>query len=291
MTTAVASRFATRWRRLLREPLLHFLLLGALLFGAYGWLHRGLLSSPAEIVVTRGQLEALQAQFARTWKRPPTAQEVDGLVDDWLHEEVLYREGVAMGLDRDDPLVRRRVGQKVEFIGEGPPQAVPTDAELQAWLDAHADRYPIEPRYSLRQVYFDPARHGDGLESDIAAARRTLEAGKAVSSDSTMLPAAIEDVSASEVARVFGKEFAETLEALAVGGWQGPVRSGLGLHLVQVRSAKSARRATVDEVRGALTRDLLQARVQQANRVFYDKLRAKYVVRIDSPAGAQGQMP
>ena len=126
-------------RRLLREPLLHFFCVGALLFTAYGWLHLGSSTVPNEIVVSRGQLHNLQLQFERVWQRPATKQELQGLVDNWVKEEIFYREGIAMGRDRDEPVVRRRVGQKLEFILESAIPPAPTDAELQAWLVAHSN--------------------------------------------------------------------------------------------------------------------------------------------------------
>jgi len=268
-------------RRLLREPLLHFFLMGAVMFGVYGWLHRGSLSSANEIFVTRGQVQNLQLQFERVWQRPATRQELQGLVDNWVKEEIFYREGISMGLDRDDPVVRRRVGQKLEFILESATPPVPTDAELQAWLDAHLHDYQIEPTYSLRQVYFDPARHGARLEADIATARRTLESGKAAAGDVTMLPPTMDAVSATEVARVFGNEFGEGLKTLPVNSWQGPVRSGYGLHLVEITSHETGRRVTLADVRVEVERDLSRARAEAANAAFYNKLRANYAVRVE----------
>lgn len=272
-------------RRLLREPLLHFFLLGGLLFGLYGWLHGNLLSKPNEIVVSRGQVESLQAQFQRVWQRPPTTEELNGLVEAWVREEIFYREGLAMGLDRDDPVVRRRIGQKVEFIAEGPAPAAPTTAELQAWLDSHANDYSIEPVYTLRQVYFDPARHGERLDADIATALRALERGNTVAGDGTMLPPDLDKAPAYDVARTFGTEFEVALRTLPEGGWQGPVRSGFGLHLVQLASRDGGRPATLDEVRAAVERDLLHARAEEANKAFYAKLRANYAVRVDGAGG------
>ena len=145
-------------RHLLGEPVLHFLVLGALLFAAYGWLQRGASKTPDEIVVARGQVQSLQEQFRRTRQRPATTQELQGLVEHWVREEVFYREGIAMGLDRDDTIVRRRVAQKVEFVADGAVPAEPTAQELQQWLDAHPGNYVAEPRYSLRQVFFNPQR-------------------------------------------------------------------------------------------------------------------------------------
>lgn len=268
--------------RLLREPLLHFLVLGALLFALYGWLNGGVPRSPGEIVVSRGQMQSLQAQFARVWRRTPTPEELQGLVDDWVKEEILYREGLAMGLDRDDPVVRRRIGQKMEFMIEGLTPSAPSTAELQSWLDAHPDKYAVEPRYSLQQVYFDPARHGRNLEAGILAARRALGSGKRFAGDPTMLPPTLTATPAFEVVRTFGAEFEGALKNLSLDGWQGPVRSGFGLHLVRLIAREGGRPAQLDEVRAAVERDLLHARTLESNETFYRKLRANYSVRIEA---------
>ena len=163
-------------------------------------------------------------------------QELQALVDNWVKEEIFYREGIAMGLDRDDPVVRRRIDRNSEFILEGATPPAPTDAELQAWLDAHPRDYQIEPTYSLRQVYFDPARHGDRLDAHIAAAQRALASGRAFTGDTTMLPPTMEEATAMEVARVFGNEFGERVKAMLLIGWLGTGARAVevfGLHLVE----------------------------------------------------------
>lgn len=274
-------------RRLSREPLLHFFVLGALLFALYGWLNRGVLSSPGEIVVSRGQLQSLEAQFQRVWQRSPMPEELQGLVEGWIREEIFYREGLAMGLERDDPVVRRRIGQKVEFIAEGIAPAPPTDAELQAWLDQHPGKYRVESGYSLRQVYFNPARHGENLKANVGAALHALQAGKPVAGDSTMLPDRLDKVPAFEVARVFGEEFQKGLDALPVGSWQGPVRSGFGVHLVELRVRDDGRRAALAEVRAAVERDLLSHRSAELKAAFYARLRANYKVRVEAAPDAK----
>jgi hypothetical protein len=268
-------------QRLIREPLLHFLLLGAALFALYGWLNREGFNPRNEIVVSQGQVSNLRSQFERLWQRAPTQQELQGLIDNWVREEIFYREGLAMGLDRDDPVVRRRLQQKVEFILDSAEPAAPTTAELQRWLDEHVAEYQIEPSYSLRQVYFDPVRHGQQLDSVIAAAQRSLAAGKTVAGDSTMLPDRVSG-GATEIARTFGSEFARDLRSLPVGTWQGPIASGLGWHLVQVTSRDEERTPRLDEVRVAVERDLMVARAKEADTAFYDRLRANYRVRIES---------
>lgn len=268
-------------RRLLREPLVHFLGLGVLLFLLYGWVRDGILDAPDEIVVSRWQLESLQMQFQRVRQRPPTPEELQGLLDSWVREEVFYREGLAAGLDRDDPVVRRRVGQKIEFMLDVAPQVAPTNAELQAWLDAHSDRYAIEPRYSMRQIYFDPARHGNKIDETIAAALSALRAGKPVAGDLTMLPAELEAATESDIERQFGAEFAASLEGLPVGGWNGPLKSEFGLHLVELSASDPGRPATLEEARNAVERDLQVARTEEAKNAYYEKLRSKYTVRVE----------
>jgi hypothetical protein len=272
--------------RLLREPLLHFLLVGAMLFGAYGWLQGGLLNAPTEIVVSRGQVRSLQLQFERVWQRPATSNELQGLIDGWVKEEIFYREGIAMALDRDDPIVRRRVGQKLEFILDSAAPASPTEAELQAWLDAHPDDYRIEPTYSLRQVFFDPARHGDKLGAAIVAARRALDSGKLVEGDTTLLPFEMNAARATEVARVFGNEFVEGLRMAAIGRWHGPMRSDFGVHLVELSKRQDGGRASLNDVRAEVERDLLHARTEDAKAAVYERLRANYSVRVDDAGTA-----
>jgi PPIC-type PPIASE domain len=269
-------------RRLIREPLLHFFVLGAALFVLYAWLNRGVLDTRSEIFVSRGQVSSLKQQFERIWQRPATSEELQHLVDNWVREEIFYREGMAMGLDRDDPVVRRRVGQKVEFIIEGATPATPTAAELQAWLDAHSADYVIEPRYSLRQVYFDPQRHGADLERDIASARRDLAGGAPNAGDATLLPFEMQDAPQFEVERAFGTGFASALKDLPMDSWQGPVQSSFGLHLVQLSEKSAGHAPSLEQVRAEVERDLLKARTEQANAAIYDKLRANYRVRVET---------
>lgn len=270
-------------RRILREPLLHFLLLGALLFWLYGVLNRGALDVPGEIFVDRARVENIAAQFQRTWRRPPTTEELQGLIGALVREEVLYREGIALRLDRDDPVVRRRVAQKLTAMADAQSTADVGEAELLAWLAAHQDDYRIEPRYDLRQVYFDPTRRGQRLDADVAAARAALARGfREAIGDATMLPDALEAAPASEVERVFGQDFSRAVAALPVGGWQGPIASGYGVHLVEIRSREPGRVPALAEVRVAVERDLLRARAEKSGEAFYQSLRKRYVVRIES---------
>jgi hypothetical protein len=274
----------TRW---LKEPLLHFVVLGLGLFALYR-LTTGDAGTPAqEIVVDAPRIAALAEQFVRTWRRPPTAEELDGLVQSYVRDEVLYREGLALGLDRDDPVIRSRIRLKMEVLGDGPDTEV-SDAELQAWLDANADRYAAPARYDLRQVLFDPARRGERFESDLDAALRALErepvADPAAFGDVTLLPAELRGVTRADVAAQLGEELAAALNDAPRGRWFGPVRSGYGAHLVRVELREPPKAAVLADVRGTVERDVQYARSEAASDALYERLRARYTVRIEEPA-------
>jgi len=270
-------------RRILREPLLHFLLLGALLFVAYAWVDREGTYAADEIVVPAERVRGLAEQFRRTWQRQPTEQETDNLIQTFVREEVMYREGLSMGLDRDDPVIRRRVQQKLEFIGDGSAPPAPTDEELQAWLDGHVSLYAVPPRYTLRQIYFDPGRHDD-MTALIARARAELVEGRAAGGDSTPLPEQLTDTDTSDIERVFGVEFARGLAALPIGSWEGPIPSGFGVHLVQIQTRGEAQTPNLADARSQVERDWLHDRSQKSMEAFYQRLRQRYTVTIESDA-------
>ena len=161
-------------KRLLREPLLHFLLLGAVIFAAFGFLSKRSSGEPGTIVITQGQIENLAFAFAKTWQRPPTDPELAGLIRDRVREEIYYREALALGLDKDDTVIRRRLRQKMEFVSDDiAAQAEPTDADLDAYLQTHPDKFPVEQRFTFRQVYLNPDKRRANLAGDAAQLTQT----------------------------------------------------------------------------------------------------------------------
>jgi len=277
--------FSTTIRSLAREPLTHFFALGLLLFAVFDIVDREDRAGADEIVVDGGRVSALIEGFRRTWQRPPTEAELRGLLDNWVREEILYREGLAMQLDRGDPVVRSRIAQKVAFVTDGLMTSTPADADLKLWLDEHPDDYRIAARYSLRQVYFDPSRHGEALPAAVTGAQESLARGDIADvGDATLLPARLDDVDEDGISRIFGAEFAAAIGGLPTAQWAGPVTSGYGLHLVYVESREPARMPTLDEARAAVERDLMRARTEAANAAFYDALREKYAVTYTNEA-------
>jgi len=280
-------------RRLLREPLVHFLLLGAAIFAAFS-LVSGRNAVPRDaVVVSAGKIEHLGALFERTWQRPPTRADLEGLVQDFVREEVAYREGLAAGLDRDDTILRRRVRQKLEFIAEDfASRAEPSDAELAAYLAAHPEDFRIEPRLTLRQVYLDPEARGEALEADARELLGALNGDPALDAaaegDRILLEHGYADISARDVANLFGARFAAAVVELEAGAWRGPIASSYGVHLVRIDARAEGRLPELDEVRAVVRREWDNARREEALEAFYGELLSRYEIRIEWPEpGAQ----
>jgi hypothetical protein len=274
--------------KLLREPVLHFLLIGVALFVAYGLLNPGE-DGRHRIVVTQPQVEAIVAQFQGTWQRPPTPDELRGLVDSWVRDEMLYREGEALGLQRDDPVIKRRVRQKYEVISEETlAGAPPSDADLQAYLTAHAETFRQAGRVSFEQLLVLPTGSGEDVEAAIVAARAALSGGTPPGriGTPTMLPEGGEDVALDMVARDFGRDFASQLDSMPLGEWAGPVKSGFGLHLVRISARVPGRVPALDEVRPAVAREWESARRREALDAQLKDLRNRYEVAIDADLAA-----
>ncbi len=282
-----------RWAgRLVREPLVHFLLLGGLLFGAYYAVNDDLPVSDANrIVLDEAQVASLAAIFQRTWLRPPTHEELAGLVQGRVREEILYREALALGLDRDDMVIRRRLGQKMEFLNTDltAPEP-PTEAELQAYLDADRDRFRTAEHLSFTQVYLKedgPERATALLQQVTGHPPSQLELDQL--GDASLLPDAMQQADGPEIARVFGDGFAEALSAAPPERWSGPYVSPYGLHLVYVSERRPAREPELGEVRSAVEREWLAERQRETNARFYQALRERYSVEVVYPKPRTGE--
>jgi hypothetical protein len=279
-------------RALVREPLLHFLAIGAALFAVYH-LGGGDGAGPgsSRIVVTGGQIAHLEAGFARTWQRPPTEEELKHLVDEWVKEEIAVREAMAAGLDRDDTVIRRRLRQKLEFLADDAADATPpTDAELMALYGKGIESLRIEARLSFRQVFVSRDRRGAAAEADAARLLAWLntagpDARIGELGDPTLLPAEVELTSLRDIDSQFGSGFGKRLEAFEAGRWAGPIRSGYGLHLVLVRERIDSRLPDFTAVRPVLERDFLAERRKQQLAAMYDRLLARYRVTLEPRAG------
>jgi hypothetical protein len=282
---------------LLRSPSLHFFALGIVVFVAATAAERHAANAPAQIVVTQTRIDQLTADFAALHRRGPSADEQAGLIRDYVHEEVSVREALALGLDRDDAVIRNRLREKVEFLfADVASKVEPTEAQLAAYLRQHAGAFQSEAHFSFDQVYLDPQRRSTTLARDAAQLLAELDAGGAgqdgsSSGDPFLLDRRFDDIARSEVSALFGGRFAATLNDLTVGRWQGPIESGYGVHLIRVRRYIPARVPTLDEVRDAVRLECINAERQRTRQRFYDGLLARYAVTVEPPnAAAQGEL-
>jgi hypothetical protein len=273
-------------RNALREPLLHFVVMGLLLFAFFEW--RGGGSGAGRIAVTSGQLQHFAAGFARTWQREPTEAELKGLVDEYVKEEMAAREAFVEGLDRDDAIIRKRLRQKLEFLVEDAvDQAPPTEADLQAWLTAHPDAFRVEGQVALRQVFLRRDRTGASAEATRLLARLRAAgtgADTARLGDPTTLPPELSLGPVREVGLTFGEAFARAVEAAPLGQWTGPVESAYGLHLILVRERLPPSVPGLAAVRPKVVGEVIAERRKRALTALYDGLLTRYRVTIERPA-------
>jgi hypothetical protein len=276
-------------KKILREPLLHFLLLGAAIFAAYGWVSKRSSDEPGKIVITQGQITAAAVAFTRTWQRPPTAEELGRLIQDRVREEVYYREALALGLDKDDTVIRSYLRQKMQFVTDDVVAlAQPTDDELSAYLKAHPDTFRVQQLFTFSQVYLSPEKHGKDLARDTAQLLAQLnqaggKADPAAFGDPFLLEHQFAAVPGSEVGKQFGEQFAAKLAGLLPGLWQGPVESGYGVHLVWVSEPTEEGLPALADVRAIVRREWANARRLEANEDFYQQWLTHYTVTIERP--------
>jgi hypothetical protein len=281
-------------KKIIHEPLVHFLLLGVFVFAGFKLFAKTESNQPGKIVVTQGQVQSLVAGFTRTWQRPPTTEELDGLIQEYIREEVCTREAMALGLDKDDTVIRRRLRQKVEFISESvAAQARPTDPQLQTYLEQHADKFRSEDELSFKQVYLNPERHGANAARDasslLARLKQRAEADISQLGDSFLLGQNFQSVRTSEISKQFGEQFVSKLRELPVGSWEGPIESGYGLHLVQVTARNAGQTPSFKDVRESVQREWSNAQREEINEKFYQELLKRYTVTIEAPLFAKTQ--
>jgi hypothetical protein len=283
-------------KKLLKEPLLHFLLLGAALFALNAWRakERPADTAAPRIEVTAAVIEQLRAASERQFGKGPNAEELRGLVMAHIREEVFYREALALGLDRDDMIVRQRLAQKMEFLtGDIAGAAEPGDAVVREFFEKNAARYAKSGRVSFRHVYFSKEKRGAGAETAAAEALAALAKGASDESlgDPFLHGFEFAEREQDDVIAAFGREFAEKLATQPTGEWSGPVLSSYGLHLVRVEARLEPRAVKFDEVREAVLRDFQDERRRTANSEIFQKLRERYQVTVDETALAQATAP
>lgn len=284
-----------RWAaRIAREPLLHFLLIGVCIYALYGAFGPEQVESDARtITVTAGDIAWLTQSWEKRWNRPPTGRELDGLIEAHIKETVLYREALAMGLDRDDVIVRRRLAQKLTFLTQDLLQpGEPGESALREHFAANRDRYREPDRITFTQIFLDPDKRGERTLADVEAMKTSLASRDPTSSeigalgDSFMLQAYYPDRSEQDIARFFGGGFAEGVMGLSPGVWHGPVYSGYGVHLVYVHAHDVAPPPDFESVRERVREDWLAGERKALDEKFLEELRGRYRIVIEEQQDA-----
>jgi len=291
------SRFVAGLKRGVREPLVHFLIIGLALFALYSWMQRGRASNGNyQIVLTFDDLRTLDMSFVSQWHRQPTPEEFRGLVESFIRQEVLYREGLAMGLDKDDTIVKRRMAQKMEFLSEDVASAhEPSTEELQRWYANNSQKFALADRATFRHLFFGFDRRGQNAQADALAALNKI-VGKPEDSplgkqlaDPFMFQDYYGDRAPDQLAKEFGPAFAIGLYKLKPKMWQGPIESGYGWHLVWIESITPGRIPAFEEVEPDVKTAWLADQKAIEWQKAYAKMREKYeVVAPQPPAEASG---
>ena len=277
--------------KLLREPLVHFMFIGAVIYLLYGVFAEPVPEADDKtIVVTAGEIEWMQTAWQKRWNRPPTAEEFDGLIQQYIRETVLYREALTMGLNKHDQVIRRRLAQKLEFLAKDLVALTPpTEEELQSYFAEHQNRYQEPTRYTFTQVFIDPDKRGDATLDDAEAVKvRLIALGNAIDDagvlgDDLMLQNYYPEKDPVEIQKLFGSGFTESLLELSPGQWHGPVLSGYGVHLVYVSSIIEPPPPVFAEVRERVVQDWTTDRSEELNEQFYASLRDRYTIIIEEP--------
>jgi len=273
--------------RFLREPLVHFLTIGALLFALYGFVHDRREPTSDTIAVSAAQISLFQEQWRQQQGRLPTQPELQWLIDQYIREEVLAREAKALGLDRDDTIVRRRLAQKMDFlVADIAALAEPSDEEARKFFTTHVEQYREPVKLSFTHIYFNPDERRGHVQQDAERVLARLRAEKhplpraPERGDRFVLSADYAQRTQVEVAREFGQAFAEQLFATPLGQWEGPLESGYGVHLVRIQERIAATVPAFDTVRSKVKDNFIADQRQEASESAYQHLRERYKIVI-----------
>ncbi len=276
---------ASYLRQIFREPLVHFLLAGSAVFLFSSWRDEPVDPASRTIIVSAEQVSRLVSNWQQIWHRAPTSAEIDGLIRDHIKEEVYYREAKRLALDEDDVLIRRRLRSKMEYLATAAVENMsPDDSTLQQWLDKNPVRYLADARFSFDQVYLaenDPTKANRKAE----ALRVTLSRGGDWTKlgDPVSLPHSFEKVTKSDIAAEFGDEFAPALEKSKPAVWIGPIKSGVGFHLIRLRAVTTVDAPKLNEVRQDVENDWRAATIKDRETRAYQALLDGYTIKIEKP--------
>ena len=277
-----ARSTAMRW---LREPLAQFLVAGVALFAAWHALHPDQARDTVRIELTQDDLRQMTVGWLAQGRPAPSPEQMRSLVENKVREEILYREALALGLDRDDTIIKRRLAQKMEFLANDTASVRdPSPGELKAWFAENNARFVVPPRVTFRHVYFSFDRRGENARRDAAGALKATSAeGSQRPSplsigDASMFQDRFTDRTPEQLAAIFGPTFVEGLFRATPGSWQGPIESGYGWHLVLIDAMEPARAPPYEEAESAIRDAWMSEQREASKRRAFDTMRKRYEV-------------
>ena len=275
----------TTIKKIIREPLLHFLLIGAIIFALY-YIFNPVSNTIQTIVIDDELVNRVGNLFQKQWGRPPNDSEWSSLIDNEIREEVYYRQALKMNLDHNDELIRRRMNQKLDFISSDLVQMQePTDAVLQAYYVKHKSKYLLQASYSFSHIYFNADKR-EHAKADALALLPSLPATDNNLSALTKLGDAFafayhtNDALAKEIDAQMGEGFAAALANLPIGKWSGPVLSGFGAHLIFINAVKPASEPDFESIKAQLLNDYRYEYQQQFNQKVYNDFKKEYNIKL-----------
>jgi hypothetical protein len=271
---------STPFQRWLREPLLHFVVAGFALFAIYGGLRGGSeQKEPRRIEITPDDVRRIEISWLARWQRPPTAAEMRGLIEEQVKEEILYREALALGLEKNDEIIRRRLAQKLDFLAEDVASLrEPAPGEVEAWFAKNRERFAPPPLVTFRHLFFASDKRGAGAEAEARKELAVLADKDAAGGDPFMFQSAYAEQTPEQVARVFGSKFAGSLFQEKSGAWRGPLESGYGWHLVWIDALTPSEPPAFETVTEQAKADWLSERRTEAKRATFETLMARYEI-------------
>ncbi len=267
-----------------KEPLLHFLIIGAMIFVLFSIVNKAEIPvSDNKIVVTASDIERLSGNWSKKWSRPPTETELKGMVDSYIKEEVYYREALALGLDQNDTILRRRLMQKMEFLSSDLADlSTPDEAALNKYFLDNPEKYELPARVSFTHIYFSLDKRGAKAAEEARSVLSGLKALRAPEmGDSFMLEYDFVQETPFEVERLFGRGFAEQLFKSNINSWQGPIESGYGLHLVRISEKVDSQMPKLASAIDKVRVDLMFEQRQKMNIEIYERFKERYEIVVE----------
>ena len=271
---------------LLREPLFHFLLIGAAIFLLFSQMNTTEDENDKQIIITKEKIESLENAWIKAKGRQPSAEEMEQQLEYDIHEQVLYREAMAMGLDKDDMIIRRRLSQKMKYLFDD--LSVfdkPSEAELKKFVSEHPSKFTKPATISFSQIYLDPREHGESLEVNaknlLAELRTTLIKDNIGFGDRSLLPYDFTNERRSDIDSMFGKVFTSQAFSSPTNAWQGPFESAYGMHLIYIHKRTKDRLPPLSEIRERAEREWISFKQREANKIFYQSLHQQYKIIVD----------